>query len=203
MTLVATSSPHVALLILAVFSSSDPPFSCSCSSFLGPFPLQETPPTTNPLFSAGYPIYSHFTNRLPSKQGGFNYGGTNASGQVPKILNSIGLIDPATPQSAYTKPSYADPSQHWELVFSDEFEVEGRTFHPGDDPYWEAVNLNYWETVSALILVHLLSNLRARATWSGTTRGRLSQRTGPFRSRSTPRIQAPTITCLIFQAWCV
>jgi len=98
------------------------------------------------MLFAGYPIYSHFTNRLPSNQGGFNYGGTNASGQVPKILNNIGLIDPATPQSAYTKPSFADPSQQWELVFSDEFEVEGRTFWPGDDPYWEAVDLNYWET---------------------------------------------------------
>ncbi|KAH9955314.1 glycoside hydrolase family 16 protein [Russula dissimulans] len=98
------------------------------------------------MLFAGYPIYSHFTNRLQSTQGGFNYGGTNASGQVPKLINNISLIDPATPQSAYTKPSYADPTQQWELVFSDEFEIEGRTFWPGDDPFWEAVNLNYWET---------------------------------------------------------
>ncbi|KAH9833744.1 glycoside hydrolase family 16 protein [Rhodofomes roseus] len=32
------------------------------------------------------------------------------------------------------------------LVFSDEFNTPGRTFWPGDDPYWEAVNLWYWET---------------------------------------------------------
>ena len=34
----------------------------------------------------------------------------------------------------------------WQLVFSDEFNVEGRSFYPGDDPYWEAVDLHYWQT---------------------------------------------------------
>lgn len=34
----------------------------------------------------------------------------------------------------------------YNLVFSDEFEVAGRTFYPGDDPYWEAVDLHYWGT---------------------------------------------------------
>lgn len=33
-----------------------------------------------------------------------------------------------------------------ELVFSDEFEEEGRSFYPGDDPYWEAHDLHYWGT---------------------------------------------------------
>jgi hypothetical protein len=32
------------------------------------------------------------------------------------------------------------------LVFSDEFNTDGRTFYPGDDPYWEAVDLHYWQT---------------------------------------------------------
>jgi len=56
------------------------------------------------------------------------------------------LIDRATPQSAYTKPSYVNPQQDMVLVFSDEFEQDGRTFYPGDDPYWEAVDLHYWGT---------------------------------------------------------
>lgn len=36
--------------------------------------------------------------------------------------------------------------EDWQLVFSDEFETEGRRFYPGDDPYWEAVDLHYWGT---------------------------------------------------------
>jgi hypothetical protein len=103
------------------------------------------------IFSAGYPIYSHFTTKRQSRQGAFNYGGTNSTGQVPKLINNIGLIDHATPQSAYTKAPYQDPTQMWDLVFSDEFNVDGRTFWPGDDPFWEAVDLNYWQTVSALV----------------------------------------------------
>jgi hypothetical protein len=35
-----------------------------------------------------------------------------------------------------------------ELVFSDDFNVEGRSFYPGDDPFWEAVDLHYWGTVN-------------------------------------------------------
>lgn len=60
------------------------------------------------------------------------------------MTNNYGLIDVDTPSSAHTYTSFADSSQ-WQLVFSDEFEVEGRTFWPGDDPYWEAVNLHYWQ----------------------------------------------------------
>lgn len=98
------------------------------------------------MLFAGYPVYSHFTTKHQTTQGAFNYGGTNSSGQVPKLTNNISLVDPATPKSAYTKPSFQDPTQQWDLVFSDEFNVDGRTFWPGDDPYWEAVNLDYWQT---------------------------------------------------------
>jgi beta-glucanase (GH16 family) len=31
-------------------------------------------------------------------------------------------------------------------VFSDEFELPNRTFWPGDDPFFEAVDLYYWQT---------------------------------------------------------
>ncbi|KAJ7611984.1 beta-glucan synthesis-associated [Mycena polygramma] len=64
---------------------------------------------------------------------------------VPNITNWA-LIDVATPTDAHTIPSYHDPSKTMQLVFSDEFEVEGRSFYPGDDPYWEAANLHYWQT---------------------------------------------------------
>ena len=58
------------------------------------------------------------------------------------------LIDINTPKEAYSKASYMQPNDMWDLVFSDEFEVDGRSFYPGDDPYWEAPSLHYWGTVS-------------------------------------------------------
>ncbi|CBQ70858.1 related to KRE6-glucan synthase subunit [Sporisorium reilianum SRZ2] len=60
-------------------------------------------------------------------------------------LTQRGLIDPDTPQSAMKRTSPVDGTG-WHLVFSDEFEEEGRSFWPGDDPYWEAVDLWYWGT---------------------------------------------------------
>jgi beta-glucanase (GH16 family) len=54
------------------------------------------------------------------------------------------LIDIATPDSAKTRTGF--DGQQYDLVFSDEFEVENRTFYPGDDPYWEAVDLWYGAT---------------------------------------------------------
>lgn len=94
---------------------------------------------------AGYPMISYFTSHSISLNDGFNLGGINASGQLPSMPNDWGLIDIDTPSSAYTVTSFADGSE-WNLVFSDEFNVDGRTFWPGDDPYWEAANLHYWQT---------------------------------------------------------
>lgn len=82
-----------------------------------------------------------------STLGGYNLGGTNASGQVPEMTGNFGLIDKDTPQDAYTYTSIEDGSE-WDLVFSDEFNTEGRSFYPGDDPYWEAVDLHYWYVTS-------------------------------------------------------
>lgn len=62
------------------------------------------------------------------------------------MAGNWGLIDLETPQSAYTKPSYQDSSSELQLVFSDEFNTDGRTFYPGDDPFWEAMDLHYWQT---------------------------------------------------------
>lgn len=72
-------------------------------------------------------------------------GGVNASGQVPSIPGNWGLIDLATPPEAHTYPDYISGKQ-WQLIFSDEFNEEGRSFYPGDDPYWEALDLHYWQT---------------------------------------------------------
>ncbi|KAH9948388.1 beta-glucan synthesis-associated [Amylocystis lapponica] len=97
------------------------------------------------MLFAGYPIFTYYSSSHSSTLGAFNLGGINASGQVPRIPGNFGLIDLDTPQSAHSKPSWQD-GKDWDLVFSDEFNMDGRTFWPGDDPYWEAVNLHYWET---------------------------------------------------------
>jgi hypothetical protein len=93
--------------------------------------------------SAGYPLVVHFTEQVGTTQGGYNLGGINATGQVPVIPGNFGLIDLDTPRDAYTHKSLDDGSE-WDLVFSDEFNTDGRSFYPGDDPYWEAVDLHYW-----------------------------------------------------------
>ncbi|KAG1801866.1 glycoside hydrolase family 16 protein [Suillus variegatus] len=62
-----------------------------------------------------------FTGTTLSNQGGFNLGGINASKQ----------------------PSW-NGGPDLQLVFSYEFNTPGRTFWPGDDPYWEAVNGLEW-----------------------------------------------------------
>jgi beta-glucanase (GH16 family) len=118
------------------------------------------------LNSAGYPVITYFTKKTPSRQGGFNFGGTNSSGQVkislqllldliltllpflqvPQLAGGRDLIDTDTPQDVLTIASFQDSSQQLQLVFSDEFNVPGRTFWSGDDPYWEAVDLHYWAT---------------------------------------------------------
>jgi len=95
---------------------------------------------------AGFPLVSFFTRQKLTTNGGFGVGGINATGQLPSMNGNWALIDKDTPQEVYTKPGYTDSSVNMELVFSDEFNVDGRTFYPGDDPYWEAADLHYWQT---------------------------------------------------------
>ncbi|PVG03239.1 concanavalin A-like lectin/glucanase [Serendipita vermifera] len=92
---------------------------------------------------AGYPLISYYITKRMDNLGAFNLGGINGSGQV--METAFALIDADTPQDAYTYTSMEDGSQ-WQLVFSDEFNKEGRSFYPGDDPFWEAHDLHYWGT---------------------------------------------------------
>ena len=89
----------------------------------------------------GYPLILHLTH-LPRPIVGFNLGGINASGQIPDLPGLPSLIDIDTPASALTRKG--SDGNLYDLVFSDEFNIDGRTFYPGDDPYWEAVDLYYW-----------------------------------------------------------
>jgi len=55
-----------------------------------------------------------------------------------------GLIDPDTPESAKTRKDINGKTQT--LAFSDEFNDPGRTFYPGDDPYF--VGMDFWYGVT-------------------------------------------------------
>ncbi|GAA6016344.1 hypothetical protein JCM11491_006825 [Sporobolomyces phaffii] len=93
---------------------------------------------------AGYPIIQWWQSKSASTYGAYNIGGINASGQVPNIPGLPSLIDKDTPANRLTRTGF--DGQKYVLVFSDEFNTEGRTFWPGDDPFWEAVDLHYWAT---------------------------------------------------------
>ncbi|KAL0572397.1 hypothetical protein V5O48_009557 [Marasmius crinis-equi] len=69
----------------------------------------------------------------------------NATGQAPVLANVRDLIDKDTPDAAKTRTGF--DGQQYELVFSDEFNQDGRTFWPGDDPYFEA--MDFWYGVTA------------------------------------------------------
>jgi beta-glucan synthesis-associated protein KRE6 len=54
------------------------------------------------------------------------------------------LIDDATPDSVRARKGF--DGEDYVLVFSDEFNTDGRSFNPGDDGFWEAANLWYGNT---------------------------------------------------------
>ncbi|KAJ7684422.1 glycoside hydrolase family 16 protein [Mycena polygramma] len=95
------------------------------------------------MLFAGLPILIHFEHPGP-RIVGFNLGGINGTGQVPELTKFPKLIDDDTPSDAY-KYTGSD-GKKYNLVFSDEFNIDGRSFYPGDDPYWEAVDFHYWPT---------------------------------------------------------
>ncbi|MCJ1372418.1 hypothetical protein MMC20_003642 [Loxospora ochrophaea] len=66
-------------------------------------------------------------------------------GKISLLKNQrTGLIDPDTPQSAMTKT--AVDGTKLQLMFSDEFNTDGRTFYPNDDPFFTGVDLWYGVT---------------------------------------------------------
>lgn len=85
---------------------------------------------TTPL-PQGWPIIVHVKEISVGTAGGFNMAGTNSSGQVPRLDSNNGMIDDDTPQSARTKTS--TKGDDMTLIFSDEFNVDGRTFYEGED----------------------------------------------------------------------
>lgn len=66
--------------------------------------------------------------------------------QSEPLLQNVrrGLIDPDTLDKYKTRTSYDGKKQV--LVFSDEFNKDGRTFYDGDDPFFQAVDIWYGAT---------------------------------------------------------
>jgi beta-glucan synthesis-associated protein KRE6 len=95
------------------------------------------------MLFAGYPVIIYARDKK-SIGPGFNLGGINRTGQVPDLPNMPTLIDKDTPSDVMSR--VGTDGKTYNLIFSDEFNQDGRTFWPNDDPFWEAVNLNYWPT---------------------------------------------------------
>ncbi|EJD51387.1 SKN1-domain-containing protein [Auricularia subglabra TFB-10046 SS5] len=68
----------------------------------------------------------------------------NGTGQAAVLATIPKLIDPDTPTAAHSRKGF--DGFDYDLVFSDEFSVDGRTFLPGDDPFWEAQDIWYGAT---------------------------------------------------------
>ncbi|KZV80530.1 SKN1-domain-containing protein, partial [Exidia glandulosa HHB12029] len=69
----------------------------------------------------------------------------NGTGQAAVLAAVPSLIDKLTPDTAKTRTGI--DGLPYKLVFSDEFETPNRSFYPGDDPFWEAVDLWYGSTL--------------------------------------------------------
>ncbi|EZF31958.1 hypothetical protein H101_04447 [Trichophyton interdigitale H6] len=92
----------------------------------------------------GYPVISYIQG-LTSVKGGCAGDPMCIDVDIPLLKNiRTGLIDPDTPKSAMKKKSAS--GKDLELVFSDEFNLDGRTFFQEDDPYLQAVDIWYGVT---------------------------------------------------------
>jgi hypothetical protein len=81
------------------------------------------------------------------------------------------LIDKDTPRSAMVKTGMGRVNnENWNLQWSDEFDVDGRSFYPGDDPFWEAVSTYFLQvkrTSHRSLFLRSTSMLMVLATTSG------------------------------------
>ncbi|OMP85428.1 Beta-glucan synthesis-associated protein KRE6 [Diplodia seriata] len=94
----------------------------------------------------GYPILT-FAQKLIDPTGNACAKDPNCIDVEQDLLKNIrhGLIDPDTPDNVKSRKSHYSGKKQV-LVFSDEFNTDGRTFYDKDDPYFQAVDLWYGVT---------------------------------------------------------
>lgn len=153
------------VLYVTTLLTASPPLYCIltiCSTFVDKMTKPEiTPCTNNPLCIKG-------------------------KEHEPLLQNlRIGLIDPDTPESAKFRTGANGKRQ--KLVFSDEFNTDGRTFYDGDDPYFQAVDIWYGAT----------QDLEVSFRKSRMVMASLTPNSGTIPMRLTPRAALSTST-LIF-----
>ena len=95
----------------------------------------------------GYPVLHTVSTEHADHDRAMSLG--RDANNVPKLqnMNSLrtSLIDPDTPMDVRNRTRYRD-GKPMVLVFSDEFNQDGRSFYPGEDPFWQAEDLHYWQT---------------------------------------------------------
>ncbi|KAF9118135.1 hypothetical protein BGX30_004808 [Mortierella sp. GBA39] len=87
---------------------------------------------------------SHVRFAMDSQQQQYQQGGVGIAGLVGPMSKTAtstvvkapmrGMVDEDTPQDKRT--TVARDGELWDLVFSDEFNLDGRSFAPGQDPHW-------------------------------------------------------------------
>ncbi|KAK3834141.1 MAG: beta-glucan synthesis-associated, partial [Linnemannia gamsii] len=96
------------------------------------------------LLILGYPIAQHQQHQHGGVAGSGLLGllSKTSASTVQKASSprtAAMMVDPDTPEEK--KMTVAKDGQPWDLVFSDEFNQDGRGFGLGQDPHWEAVDL--------------------------------------------------------------
>ena len=97
------------------------------------------------MLPLGLALSKEAMDRKAAQEQKNGYNSTNPpTTTIPTTPGGRSVIDADTPLAARKRTSLY--GETWRLVFSDEFNQIGRTFYPGDDPFWEAVDLHYWLT---------------------------------------------------------
>lgn len=97
-----------------------------------------------------YPVVSYYQENARNQQlvteaeNAYSNTPSDKLAQPANMFKMPSLIDDDTPEDAKDRTGL--DGEEYVLVFSDEFNTDGRSFYPNDDPYWEAVDLWYWAT---------------------------------------------------------